>query len=105
MNSVIANSQSVHPVATAVNHASQRRSSVLRAALRNWRNQARQRRAIRELRGLDDRMLKDMGLHRGMIRDVVANGRPQPRSAAPVNESDPVEAWARRAGAGNGFGG
>ena len=101
MNPVIASSHPVHPV----DHAPRQQSSRMRAALQNWRNQARQRRAIRELRGLDDRMLKDMGLHRGIIRDVVINGRPQTQSAVPVNESDPVDAWARHAAVSNGFGG
>ena len=44
--------------------------------VRAYARQIRERRAINELRRLDDHMLKDLGLTRGEIYDVVRNGRP-----------------------------
>lgn len=94
----------------------------LRAMLIDWYasivRHRRQRRAIRELRSLDTRLLRDMGLHRGMIVDVVINGDPRrssnrtampttatPKLPTPVVRANPVDAWARHAAASNGFGG
>jgi uncharacterized protein YjiS (DUF1127 family) len=43
------------------------------AAFRGWREQ---RSAMRTLSNMSDAMLKDIGLTRGEISDLVANGRP-----------------------------
>lgn len=44
------------------------------AAFRWWLKGREQARAIRHLRKLDDRMLKDMGLHRSQIVSAVTTG-------------------------------
>ncbi len=94
----------------------------LRTVLSDWYTgvvrRHRQHRAISELRSLDAHLLRDMGLHRGMIVDVVINGDPRrssnrtatpttatPKLPAPVVPANPVDAWARHAAASNGFGG
>jgi uncharacterized protein YjiS (DUF1127 family) len=41
-----------------------------------WRPKQSRRNAIRQLERLDDRMLRDMGLHRGEIEFAVRNGLP-----------------------------
>ena len=73
------------------------------ATFRRWREWRRRRAAIRELRTLDDRALKDMGLTRGEIVAAVdgqIHGRepvrrePKPQrtaDAAPVAATDRVE--------------
>lgn len=127
--------RSTHQGAKAMNHSTMtspagfavvaRPKRHLRAVMGSWYTgfvrRRRQRRAIRELRSLDAHLLRDMGLHRGMIVDVVINGDPRrarhravapraaaspnPTSTATVVAADPIDAWARRAMAGNGFGG
>jgi len=54
------------------------RMRVLRSArfARRVAAERQRRSAIRQLRRLDDRTLKDMGIHRGEIQFVVRNGGP-----------------------------
>lgn len=53
-----------------------------RGAGTRWAAARRHRAAIAELRALDDRMLKDIGIERSQIRAVVAAGRPADRPKA-----------------------
>ena len=46
---------------------------------RRWREEAQIRQAIRELSGFDDRTLKDIGLQRGEIENLLRCGRGQRR--------------------------
>ena len=50
-------------------------SNAIGSAFRWWLKGREQARAIRHLRKLDDRMLKDMGLHRSQITSAVTTGR------------------------------
>lgn len=55
----------------------------LAAAYRAYRTWQRKRAAIRELNGLSDKILRDIGMTRGDIRTVVedmANGKPETRT-------------------------
>ena len=49
--------------------------NAIAASFRRWQSYREQARAIRHLRKLDDRMLKDMGLHRSQITSAVTTGR------------------------------
>ena len=49
--------------------------NAISGAFRRWLAYREQARAIRHLRKLDDRMLKDMGLHRSQITSAVTTGR------------------------------
>jgi uncharacterized protein YjiS (DUF1127 family) len=77
---------------------------IIREKFRPWGERRQRRAAVRELRALDDRTLKDMGLTRGEIRAVVdgrvhgERGRRRERKrpsrctpeAAPVETIDPA---------------
>ena len=68
-------SQAIAPQATSF---SQSVRTIARVVLALWRELATElllRKAVRELRGLDDRTLRDLGLRRGDIDHVARNGR------------------------------
>jgi uncharacterized protein YjiS (DUF1127 family) len=50
-------------------------AKALRQIYRRWLDEANIRRAIRDLAGLDDHTLKDIGLQRGAIESHVRTGR------------------------------
>jgi uncharacterized protein YjiS (DUF1127 family) len=50
-------------------------AKALRQTYRQWLDEANIRQAIRNLEGLDDHTLKDIGLQRGAIESHVRTGR------------------------------
>ena len=51
-------------------------AATLVAILRRWHSRRAQYLAIKEFHALDDRMLKDIGLHRSQIESAVLTGNP-----------------------------
>ena len=58
-------------------------SSVLRGVWKAWCIQARRRAAFNELHGLDDRLLKDIGISRSQISRLVETGQARAESNRP----------------------
>ena len=57
----------------------------LNTAIR-WIDERQQRRALRELRRLDDRLLANIGLSRGEVERVIRNDEPSRRHGGPRRE-------------------
>lgn len=70
--------------ANRIGHAFRPLATGGRAAARRWSRWRAERRAVAELRGLSDRTLADIGLHRSHIRGVVRElgDEAAPRTAA-----------------------